>query len=294
LSTKIINIFITKFLLFIGFIFQSNSNKRKAEFGKRIGRFLAKINKKRFNVGIDNLSYAFPNFSLELIQKINISAYENLGITLMELLSFKYLKPENIDKLIQYKNVELIANSINEGRGAILMSGHFGNWELIALGIGLKLGKPINIIVKSQSNKYLDRILNKYRERFGNVTIEMKNAARNLITVLRKGGCIALLVDQSARGEKDILYPEFFGRPAATYSTPAYLSLKFKVPIFFSVSIRQEDYSYSAEIIEIKSDDLEFNEKGIFELTKRHITALENVIRNYPDHWSWMHKRWKK
>ena len=122
----------------------------------------------------------------------------------------------------------------------------------------------------------------------------MSNAARRLISTLRKKrGVIGMLVDQSARKEKEILHPMFFGKPAATYATPAYLALKFQVPLIFGATIRQEDGTYQLKLFKIKSDDLKSDKEGVKILTDRHVQLLEDIIRKYPGQWSWMHRRWK-
>ena len=120
----------------------------------------------------------------------------------------------------------------------------------------------------------------------------MFNAARDIINTIQSKGAVAMLVDQSASPTKDV-FVDFFGRPAVTYEAPASLALKFKIPIIYGFSVRQEDGTYLVEINELKYDDLKADKDGIKELTKRHVTALENAIRENPDHWVWLHKRWK-
>jgi KDO2-lipid IV(A) lauroyltransferase len=180
----------------------------------------------------------------------------------------------------------------SRGKGVILLSGHFGNWELLAYSAGLFSGLPALIIVKPQKNKVADDLLNSYRMQRGNSVISMYNAAFTIFKQLKKGGVVALLADQSATKDKDI-YIDFFGIPAATYESPAELALKLDVPIVMGFAVRQSDGTYSVDLQEIKHDDLEHNKEGIEELTRRHVSALENAIRANPNHWAWQHRKWK-
>jgi KDO2-lipid IV(A) lauroyltransferase len=210
----------------------------------------------------------------------------------MELLAFPKLTIDDFHKYIKYENFELVDEVRARGKGMILLSGHFGNWELIAFTIGLFSGISVTVIVKPQSNKYIDVILNKYRVLRGNHIVYMANAARAILNSLKNNDAVGLLVDQSADWEKD-LFVDFFGMPAATYKAPASLSLKLKAPIIMGFPIRQPDYTYKIKLIELKTDDLDDSKESIRILTERHVKVLEDTIRQNPGLWSWQHKRWK-
>jgi KDO2-lipid IV(A) lauroyltransferase len=103
---------------------------------------------------------------------------------------------------------------------------------------------------------------------------------------------VLMLGDQSASRES--LFIDFFGRPAATHRGPALFALKTGAPMVMGLLLRQSDGRYAAEFEEIPHDDLHgASERNVAELTRRHTAVLERYIRLYPDHWLWMHKRWK-
>jgi len=283
---------LTRLLLLIGWASSKMSMRNRTSFGRLLGNALRIISPRREQITIDNIRASFPNKSKQWAIKTAEASYKNLGITLAELLALKYLSDDEIKDYVNYDNAHLIKDMYNRGKGLILLSGHFGNWEFLAYSAGLFSKLPITVIVKPQKNKFADVILNQYRIKGGNKVISMYNAAREIVKTLGKGGIVALLADQSATKDKDI-FVEFFGRPAATFESPAALALKYKVPIIIGFAVRNDDGRYNVKLSEINYDDLEYNKDGIAELTIRHVKILEDAIRKRPDLWAWQHRKWK-
>lgn len=288
---KISNFLITILLRILAFISSVLSRKLRLKFGKMIGNFLRIASKKRYKITVVNITTALEisNHDAKHIAKL---AYQNLGITLSELLILDKLTKEEIREYVQYKNIELIEETYKEGNGIILLSGHFGNWELLAYTAGLFTNLPITVIVKPQSNKFADKYLNQTRISGGNKTISMYNAARTIVSELRHGNIIAMLADQNAGRNNDV-YAEYFGRYAATYSAPAALSLKFNAPIIIGFAVRDESGVYNVELQRINPQDFTNDERGIQAMTQKHVDILEEEVRKYPHLWAWQHRRWK-
>ncbi|MES2767040.1 MAG: lysophospholipid acyltransferase family protein [Bacteroidota bacterium] len=286
------NTYITFLLKALGAVSRKLSINPRTALGRTVGTLLEKASRKRYEITLGNIRAAFPEKNTEWHRDIAFKSYQNLGITLVELLAFPSLSDEDIADYIKYENVGLLKEMHAKGRGLILLSGHYGNWEMLAYSAGLFSKLPVSIIVKPQQNIYADRLLNQYRTQRGNQVIPMHNAARSIIQKLRSGESIALLADQSATGHKDI-FVDFFGRPAATYEAPAALALRFKTPIVIGFAERQPDGRYYVKLSEIPHNDLENTPEGIRELTQRHVQILENAIRRRPELWSWQHRRWK-
>lgn len=230
--------------------------------------------------------------SQQQVQEIAKEAYTNLGITLAELLAFPSFSDDEIRSMIVYDNLHLIEEAYAEGKGIILLSAHYGNWELLAYALPLYTSVPVSVIVQPQRNESADNLLNSYRSRTGNKLIARHKAAREIVKILFDGNAVALLADQSATADKDIFVP-FFNRPAATYEAPAALSLKFNVPIIMGFAERGGDGKYVVELQRIAHEDLAYDRAGIEELTRRHVAALETAVRKRPELWVWQHRRWK-
>jgi len=246
----------------------------------------------RRNVALENLHKAFPEKTEREVWRITRQVYKNFGIVLFELLWFPKIKAEDLQKMVHVDNLELMEKKLSERKGLIMLSGHFGNWELLALAIGYLSGHPLSVIVQEQRNPLVNLLINRYRSRFGNHIINLGRAAKNSIAVLRKGGVVGMIADQS--GPEDGLYVEFFGRNVATHDGPARFSLKTGAPLLMVFAVRQADGTYHVHIEEVEQKDLpEDATEKVGELTRRHVAILERYIRAYPDHWLWLHRRWK-
>lgn len=281
----------TLFIEFIGYVSSKLSARKRTSFGRRLGRILILLDRKRFAITKDNLSKAFPEKDADWVTRIARLSYENLGTTFVELFTFPYFTEEDFRYYVSYENIDVIARAKARGNGVILLSGHYGNWEMLAYTAGLFTGDGAQIIVRDQKNSVLDKLINIYRTQGNNTIVPMHRAALSVAKTLKNGGTVAMLVDQSA-SSKD-LFVEFFGRHAATYRTPAELALRFGAPIVTGYASRNDEGTYEVRLTEIDFSDLEFSREGIEELTRRHVNQLENIIRQRPELWSWQHKRWK-
>lgn len=264
----------------------------RVKLGKIIAKFLMKLSNKRYSITLDNILKAFPELSESDCKQICRESYENLGITLVELLALPSMGRKDIEKYVKFDNMELIREVYQRGKGLLFISAHFGNWELTGYALGLLSGVPLSIIVKGQKNKILDKYLNKYRSLAGNKMIPMGQAARAIIKILKEKEGVAMLVDQSANEKKDI-FIDFFSRPASTYEAPATLALKYKCPLIIGFPFRQKDNTYLVHIEEIDYSDLDNSQESIIELSRRHVQILEETIRSKPGHWAWQHRKWK-
>ncbi len=281
----------TFIVLFIGWISSFLNPYKRVSLGKVLGRTLHFFLKKRRRIAIQNLTFAFPEKSPEWVNETVRKTFENMGIVFAEFLALKWLDEKKIKDYVRFENIDLILEKFKQGNGVILLSGHYGNWEFLAYSVYVYLNLPVLIVVKPLSNYVLDKVINSNRTQLGNKVVSMYEAAFKVVKTLRSGGIVALLADQSATKDRDI-YVDFFGRKAATFDSPAYFALKYNVPIIVGFA-RRENYYYNVKLVEIDHSDLDFNKEGIFELTRRYVKLLEDVIREQPELWLWTHRRWK-
>jgi KDO2-lipid IV(A) lauroyltransferase len=177
-------------------------------------------------------------------------------------------------------------------KGVILLSAHFGNWEYVAASASLQVDLPFHVVVKPQRNPYVTNWLNKMRTKWNNKVISLGISIREIYKNLKEKNLIAMVADQ--RGPYEGIRVNFFGIKTAVYSGTAALALKTKAPIIYGITVRQPDYSYNVVLEEISMENLPENEEDrIIELSQRHTSYLEKFIRQYPEQWLWMHKRWK-
>jgi Kdo2-lipid IVA lauroyltransferase/acyltransferase len=246
----------------------------------------------RKEVVLENLKFAFPDYTEEKIKIIAYQNFKSICITLVEILSLPWIKKEQVNNILLFDNPDLLISKFKEGNGLIVLSGHFGNWEYLATLGAYILRMKFHVVVKPQRNPYVDRWMNNYRTKWNNEVIPLGPSIRNVYSVLIKKGILAMVADQ--RGPEESIKLEFFGRKTSVYTGPAILSLKSNAPLIFGIAIRQEDFSYKIFINEISRDNLpeDYDEK-VKMLSERILRHLESIISQYPEQWLWMHKRWK-
>ena len=241
---------------------------------------------------LDNLTKAFPDASRQEILRIARGAYRNYGIALVEMMWSASAPEEQLRKILRPVNMEIATGAFQRNKGLILLSGHYGSWELIVTSLRLHLGLPTVVIVQHQRNGRIDRLIDADRRRFDTTTVPMGPSVREVLKTLLDRKMVAMLGDQS--GPREALFVEFFGRPAATHRGPAVFSLKTNAPIVMFFFVRQRDHTYEVLFEEVDRSGLtEYSEENVQELTRRHTAVLEKYIRMHPDHWLWMHRRWK-
>lgn len=246
----------------------------------------------RRRIALDNLRHAFPEYSTQRLSEIAKGAFRNYGIAIMELLWFPRLTDEVMASLVKLQNPERITEAFAQGRGLVMLSGHFANWELIAFAVGSLSRVPFTIIVQTQNNAKVDKVINEHRCLRGNRVVPMGMSVREIIKTLNDKKVVAIAPDQS--GPKEGTYVEFFGRLVATHQGPAVFALRTGAPLQMGFMVRLSDGTYSVKIEDIPTDNLPGDdEEKVRELTQRHTALLERYIREYPDHWLWMHRRWK-
>jgi len=225
--------------------------------------------------------------------KIVRRVYENVFTVIFEFFMMNKLSKEKFAKFIKIKNPELVGKLLEKGKGLIMISGHFGNWELIAYGIPQINGIPVGVIVKKQTNERVDKRITMIREHGGNRMIEMNQALRETLTLLKENKVVAILGDQSAPADNSVKV-KFFVDNVPTFEGAARFAIKTGSSVIFSVPFRNKDYTYSIEFQEIDmSKYTEYNDENVKALTQEHTRLLEEAIRERPDHWLWFHRRFK-
>jgi KDO2-lipid IV(A) lauroyltransferase len=227
----------------------------------------------RKDVVIQNLFKAFPGKDKKEINRIALNCYKSFVISLIEILYMPSLDKEELINILPVNNTELIKRKFDEGYGVILLSAHFGNWELIAASVSLRIDIPFHVVVKPQRNPFVNDWINKIRTRWINKVIPLGASIKQVYKEIKNKNLVAMAADQ--RGPFEGLRVKFFEINTAVYSGPAYLAVKTGAPIIFGLTIRQPDYSYKVILEEINLSDLPENEEEkIIEISQRHTSFL--------------------
>ena len=284
----------TEYIIFILFsrFFRLIGLNLSRKFSLFLAFFFFYILPIRKKVVLKNLEIAYPENNLSTIKKSAFRIYKSFAITLVELLYLPYMKRQEIINAVECLNPELIIEKYNEGKGVILLSSHFGNWEFIAISVALQINIPFSVIVKPLRNPYVYDWMNRARTKFGNEIVPLGISIRKTYQTLKEKKIVAMVADQ--RGPQEGVRVIFFGREVSVYTGPAALALKTGSPIIFGVPVRQKNYKYRTILVEISQNDLpESYEEKIKEISQRHTAYLEKIIRENPAQWLWMHDRWK-
>ena len=263
--------------------------------GKWLGRIAFFVDARHRHISLTNLQAAFPDRSASERWTIARKAFENLGKTFVEIPGLVRQKREDIQRRVRYTGVdrEEWSRAQQEG-GVLLLTGHIGNWELMALAFGWQDEANLAFVARPLDNPYFDRWLNRLRTHSGNRIIPKKGALRGITRALREGLFVGLLMDQGTTG-RDRVFVEFFGHPAGSSVALAFLAGRCEVPVHPVHILR--DASGVGHTVHI-GPELPLVRTGqkrldILENTRRFQKALEEIIRQHPEQWFWMHRRWK-
>jgi Kdo2-lipid IVA lauroyltransferase/acyltransferase len=246
----------------------------------------------RRSTALSNLRHAFPEKTDDEIRRIVKLCYINVLTVIAEFFYMRKLSLEKIGEFIKVTNIELMTDKLKLNKGLIMISAHFGNWEMTAFGVSQMLGIPLNVVVKEQTNRKVDKAINKLRTAKGNKMIDMRNSLREILSVLKGNGIVAMLGDQAA--PKENIKVDFFIKDVPAFEGTAKIAIKTGAAVLFGVSTRDDDGTYSLTLHEIDTAKYkDASDENVKALTQEHVNMLIKYIEQRPDHWLWFHKRFK-
>ncbi|MBD3180531.1 MAG: hypothetical protein GF417_13660 [Candidatus Latescibacteria bacterium] len=246
----------------------------------------------RRDVTLDNLRRAFGDRMSERERiRIGRRSYINFAKSMIEFASIPRLERERICRLVSLEGIEVLEGVLEEGKGAVIVTGHFGSWELLGAATA-STGMPVDFLVGEQTNRLVDDYINRLRAGAGIGTIPMGVTMRGVFRALRDNRLVAMLSDQDAR--RGGIFVDFFGIPSSTYPGAAQFSQKLGAPIIFCYIVRREDETHRTVFLPpMRPDPDRDKDSEIRRLTGRFMKALEEAVRKHPDHYFWAHRRWK-
>ncbi len=261
--------------------------------GRAAGRLAWLLDAEHRRVAFVNLSEAYGSALSDADKRRLVGrVFSHFGMVAADCLLMPSMGPRDLDRLVEYEGVEHVKKAFLKGKGVFIFSGHYGNWEMVALMQGW-LGYPMAMVTRPLDNPMLERLLRRGRTASGNEVIHKTEAVRGILKALRHGWCIAIVIDQDTRGA-DQIFVDFFGRPAATTPALGLLALKTGAPIVpvFGVPLPGGRYrvTYLPEVEVAQTGDRAADVRAI---TQACTAIIERQIRSRPECWLWMHKRWK-
>jgi Kdo2-lipid IVA lauroyltransferase/acyltransferase len=244
-------------------------------------------------VGLRNLALAYPQMSARERRRIVRGEFISLGRQLAEVCLFPRYTRENVSRVVVYEGFENFERAYARGKGVLFLTGHIGAWELSAFAHSLH-GHPLSIVMRSLDNPYVDGLLQRYRTMHGNRTVDKDDFVRGLLSAMRNGETVGILVDTNMTPPQGV-FVDFFGIPACTASGLARIALRTDaavVPGFtvWDAQLRKYVLHFDPAVELIRTGD---NEADIIANTAKFTRVIEDVVRRYPDQWLWVHRRWK-
>lgn len=264
-------------------------------FGPWLGRLGFQLDRRHRRVAIANLQVAFPELDHRQLRRLARGSFESFGSAIVESIAMSMVDRDQLLHRCEVEGWHHLEAAEASDRGVMLITAHLGNWEALAQCLAVR-GKPLSFVARPLDNPLIEHDLRQARERFGNQTIPKRSAARYMMRVLRQHGRVGILIDQRVHPNEGEAYP-FFGRPAYTTPLPARLSLRTGAAAlpFFGIPVdswrRCRVVFYPPIWPHVGDRD---PRSAIDFLTSRYLQIIEGAIRQQPELWLWMHRRWRK
>jgi KDO2-lipid IV(A) lauroyltransferase len=268
-------------------------------FGNWLAGILFRLFKRRRQVGMTNLRIAFPEKSDAERTAILLASCRNLARVAVETIRLSTLKDDQILARVRYEtgSLENLSRARSRGKGTIFLTAHIGNWELMALTHALH-GNPMLLVARSLNNPHFDARIRALRSRGGNSLVtpdDGPGGIRRILDHLRKNGAVGVLADQCPQRKRGVPVP-FFGKLAWSHRGPASLALRSDaavLPVFIHPDPGGRGYSIRVD------EELPFpgtgdREQDVKLLIASMQAAIEAEVRRAPEHWFWIHRRWKR
>ncbi|MBU1320631.1 MAG: lysophospholipid acyltransferase family protein [candidate division Zixibacteria bacterium] len=215
-----------------------------------------------------------------------IRVFQHIGVTILEILRQNSYRRNDFDRKISFDDLEQFNIAARTGKAVLLLSGHFGNWELLG-AYARRLGYPVDLLVKRQSDERADDLMNSLRQKQGVGVIYTDTGMRALVDAVRKRRFVAILADQYGGAESETV--SFFGLDTLVPSGPAVLIERYSLPFMFGTMRRAKNglHYLSAQTI------TNWQGRGRLEILQAYSSMLEDAIRRSPEMWLWTHRKFK-
>jgi KDO2-lipid IV(A) lauroyltransferase len=297
---RLIDYFVYLFVRILFCAAQSLSLEAGHLLAKGLARLFTNVIPVRRRLLHENLQLAFPEKTTAERRQLILTMWEHLFLMGIEIaLSGRRIRDMNWTDHIQLVGVSPLLCLLHQDRPVIIVTGHFGNFELGGFSLGI-LTYPSNSVARDLDNPFLDNFIRRFRESTGQFLISKNGGSSKILRVLNNNGLMAFLADQSA-GAKGCKV-NFFGKPASTFKAIALLSIQFKAPIVVCYALRQKDkqgnflpMKFTMRITGILDPlHLPPEIQNVKEITQWFTQKLEEGIRQYPEQYWWLHRRWKE
>lgn len=241
------------------------------------------------NVGMANLDIVFGGeMSARDKEELLRKCYQHFALLVLDIIWFAFFPKKRLEKWFQWDPSTRV---MFEDEAQLELTAHYGNWETLGQSFAAK-GAPIFSVAAPLKNSSADKVFIWLRQRTGQVIIPQQGAARKLMQGLRKRHKLAVLLDQNTRPRDGGIFVDVFGLSAPVSSAPAALAVKTGANVITVLAVPDEKGLYTVTVHDtMKADPTA--EDPVADLTQRMTHSVTRVIRETPQYWCWMYKRWR-
>ncbi|KLT66811.1 lysophospholipid acyltransferase family protein [Pedobacter sp. BMA] len=238
----------------------------------------------------ENLTNSFPEKSSNEIIVIEKEFFRFLADLIFEIIKMSTISEKETLKRVKFTGLELLEAHFKAGKSVLACTGHYGNWELGTLALGLNISAKTLVIYKPLSNEIFGLWFDKMRTRYGNIFIAMRQTLRGMATYKNEPTLLCFASDQAPVKHETKYFVDFLHQPTAALLGVEKIAKSTGRPIYyFKVTVVKRGY-YHVEVLPMCLNPMEMDE---YEITHLHFKFLENIINEHPQYWLWSHKRWK-
>lgn len=272
--------------------FRAIPTRMRKAFFKAMMILFYHVSEKNRLVVLHNLTLAFPEKDMSELKEIARGCYRHLGIVAAEFFDILSMKRDNLSRWVEFEGLENYEKAHAKNKGIIFFTGHFGNWEFLPAVFAI-LYQPIHIVYRAMDDPLMREMVDRVRGNFGTRLVPKGGAARKLIRLLARNQCVGILVDQNTAWQEGV-FVNFFGKPACTTTGLAAIALQTGAPVLPGFTCRMKNGKYRF----IVGEEVPITQTGnyardILENTQRVTRVVEDMIREAPEQWFWLHQRWK-
>lgn len=237
-----------------------------------------------------NLTHSFPEKSAAEIKAIEKKFFLYLAELIFEIIKMTSISKAETLKRVKFTGLEQLEVHFKAGESVLACTGHYGNWELGTLALGLSISAKTMVIFKPIKNKIFETWFDCMRTKYGNIFIAMRQTLRGMAAYKNEPTLLCFASDQSPTREETKYFTDFLNQPTAALLGVEKIAKSTKRPIYyFKVNVGKKGY-YHIEVLPMCLEPAKMDE---FEITNLHFKFLENIIKEQPQYWLWSHKRWK-
>lgn len=261
-------------------------------FGRGLGWFIGSVLRYHRKDAADALRRAFQEKSAAEINAIVASMYANLGMNLIESLRLAGGRREQVESMISVSGKEIIEEALARGRGVLLLTAHLGNWDLLSIMSLIAKLPPLTIISKDVKNKPLNDFWMGMRKEYGLRIVPAHNSYRACRSALKNNEMVGFILDQNMIAREGV-FVDFFGRPACTTPGLAFMAAQSGAPIVPVCIYRASGGRHEIRVQPVIEPPSDREPETIRAATQDYTRILEDMIRERPEQWIWIHRRWR-